>query len=132
LRRFSSAKNLFISAPGVYDADSPINCQIVDLQALIGANPAIKTSASPKLRKPGSAVTDQMKLGEASNTPSVQKRRAVERGRNISNLTVSLILSFVVTAAAQSERINQEGRILGAAPLITTSTVFSPLPLRFR
>jgi hypothetical protein len=30
LRRFSSAKKLLISAPGTYDADSPINPQDVD------------------------------------------------------------------------------------------------------
>jgi hypothetical protein len=53
------------------------------------------------------------------------KRKAVNRGRRISNATISLILSFVVTAAAQSERINQEGRILGPAPVVTTPTVFN-------
>src|SRR5436305_6231923 len=55
----------------------------------------------------------------------IQKRRAVDRGRRISNGTISLILSFVVTAAAQSERINQEGRILGPAPAVTTPTLFN-------
>src|SRR5205814_3293814 len=55
----------------------------------------------------------------------IQKRRAIERGRKISNATISLVLSFVVTAAAQSERINQEGRILGPAPVVTTPTLFN-------
>src|SRR5580698_6414380 len=64
-----------------------------------------------------------MKTGEA-NIP-IRKRTAIERGRAISNLTVSLILSCVVTAAAQSERINQEGRILGPAPAVTTPTLFN-------
>jgi hypothetical protein len=45
-----------------------------------------------------------METGEA-----IRKRKAVERGRQISNLTVSLVLSFVVTAAAQSERITNSG-----------------------
>src|SRR5438477_12742478 len=64
-----------------------------------------------------------MKSGEA--IIPIQKRRAIERGRKISNATISLVLSFVVTAAAQSERINQEGRILGPAPLVTTPTLFN-------
>src|SRR6476646_8938954 len=64
-----------------------------------------------------------MKSGEA--IIPIQKRRAVERGRKISNATVSLMLSFVVTAAAQAERINQEGRILGPAPVVTTPTLFN-------
>src|SRR5947209_16805673 len=51
--------------------------------------------------------------------------RRVHLGRRISNATVSTILSFVVTAAAQSERINQEGRILGPAPVVTTPTLFN-------
>ena len=66
-----------------------------------------------------------MKTGEATILRPTPKRRAVERGRRISNLAVSLILSCVVTAAAQSERINQEGRILGPAPLVTTPTLFN-------
>src|SRR5437879_7505201 len=64
-----------------------------------------------------------MKSGEA--IIPIQKRRAVECGRKISNATISLVLSFVVTAAAQSERINQEGRILGPAPVVTTPTLFN-------
>src|SRR2546421_10678213 len=64
-----------------------------------------------------------MKSGEA--IIPIQKRRGVERGRKISNATISLVLSFVVTAAAQSERINQEGRILGPAPVVTTPTLFN-------
>src|SRR5947209_1701325 len=64
-----------------------------------------------------------MKSGEA--IIPIQKRRAVERGRKISNATISLVLSFVVTAAAQSERINQEGRILGPPPAVTTPTLFN-------
>src|SRR4029077_9606548 len=56
---------------------------------------------------------------------SIQRRHVVERGRKISNLTVSLVLSCVVTAAAQSERINQEGRILGPAPAVTSPTLFN-------
>src|SRR5207245_8078700 len=55
----------------------------------------------------------------------IEKRRAVHLGRRISNASISLILSFVVTAAAQSERINQEGRILGPAPVVTTPTLFN-------
>src|SRR5205814_1715561 len=51
--------------------------------------------------------------------------RRVHLGRRISNATVSTILSFVVTAAAQSERINQEGRILGPAPVVTAATLFN-------
>src|SRR5207237_9510267 len=50
--------------------------------------------------------------------------RRVHLGRRITNATVSTILSFVVTAAAQSERINQEGRILGPVPMVTTPTLF--------
>src|SRR6266404_1906967 len=56
--------------------------------------------------------------------PIVALRR-VHLGRRISNATVSTILSFVVTAAAQSERINHEGRILGSAPLVMTPTLFN-------
>lgn len=63
-----------------------------------------------------------MKTGEVRR---VEKLKAVERGRKISNLTVSLILSCVVTAAAQSERINQDGRILGPAPVVTSPTLFN-------
>jgi outer membrane biosynthesis protein TonB len=48
----------------------------------------------------------------------------MKRGRQFSNATISLILSFVVTAAAQ-ERINHEGRILGPAPVVTTPTLFN-------
>src|SRR6266849_2294378 len=73
-----------------------------------------------------------MKTGEANAQRStsnaqrpIQNRRAVERSRRISNATISLVLSFVVTAAAQSERINQEGRILGPAPVVTTPTLFN-------
>jgi len=64
-----------------------------------------------------------MKSGEA--IIPIQKRRAVERGRKITNATVSVMLSFVVTAAAQSDRINQERRILGPAPVVTTLTLFN-------
>ena len=56
----------------------------------------------------------------------IQKRRAVERGRKISNATVSVMLSFVVTAAAQSDRINQGGRILEPAPVVTTPMLLNP------
>src|SRR5256714_9301048 len=73
-----------------------------------------------------------MKKGEANAHPRtlnfqrpIQKRRVVDLGRRISNTTVSIILSFVVTAAAQSERINQEGRILGPAAVVTTPTLFN-------
>src|SRR5436305_11794957 len=51
--------------------------------------------------------------------------RRVHLGRKISNAIVSTILSFVVTAAAQSVRINHEGRILGPAPVVTTPTLFN-------
>src|SRR6202007_1100446 len=55
-------------------------------------------------------VSDQrsqirMKTGEVR---PVEKLKAVQRGRKIRNLAISLIFSCVVTAAAQSERINQE------------------------
>jgi hypothetical protein len=70
-----------------------------------------------------SAVTAQMKKGEAKVTRAIHKRRAVERGRRICNATISLILRFVVTAAAQSERINQEGRILGPRPVVPMALV---------
>lgn len=63
-----------------------------------------------------------MRTGEAR---LIHKRKTIDRGRKISNATISLILSFVVTAAAQSERINQEGRILGLAPVVTTPTLFN-------
>ena len=63
-----------------------------------------------------------MDKGEAH---PIQKRRAVDRGRRISNAFISTVLSFVVTAAAQSERINQEGRILGPAPAVTAPTLFN-------
>src|SRR5437764_10337262 len=73
-----------------------------------------------------------MKTGEANaqrSTPNAQRpierRKAVDRGRRISNAFISTVLSFVVTAAAQSERINQEGRILGPAPVVTTPTLFN-------
>jgi len=71
-----------------------------------------------------------MNKGEASTQLSTlnsqhTKRQAVERGRKISNATTSLILSFAVTAAAQSDRINQEGRILGPAPVVTSPTLFN-------
>jgi hypothetical protein len=62
---------------------------------------------------------------EADIQRPIEKRRAIERGRKISNLAISLIVSCVVTAAAQSERINQEGRILGPAPVVTTPTLFN-------
>src|SRR6202023_1650257 len=55
----------------------------------------------------------------------IRALKAIERGRKISNLAASLILSCVVTAAAQSERINKEGRILGPAPIVTTPTLFN-------
>jgi hypothetical protein len=63
-----------------------------------------------------------MKTGEAR---PIEKLKAIQRGRKISNLTISLILSCIVTAAAQSERINQEGRILGPAPVVTSPTLFN-------
>src|SRR5215471_5063478 len=65
-----------------------------------------------------------MKTGEAGILRPIQKRKAIDRGRRISSATISLILSFVVTAAAQ-ERINQEGRILGPVPVVTTPTLFN-------
>jgi hypothetical protein len=65
-----------------------------------------------------------MKTGEAGILRPIQKRKAIDRGRRISNATISLILSFVVTAAAQ-ERINQEGRILGPAPVVATPILFN-------
>src|SRR5437660_3872936 len=55
----------------------------------------------------------------------IEKRRAVHLGRRISNTTISVVLSFVVTAAAQSEQISQDGRILGPAPVVTTPTLFN-------
>src|SRR5437660_6216657 len=55
----------------------------------------------------------------------IEKRRAVHLGRRISNTTISVVLSFVVTAAAQSEQISQDGRILGPAPVVTTRTLFN-------
>lgn len=70
----------------------------------------------------GQRLQIRMKTGEVR---PVEKLKAVQRGRQISNLTVSLILSCIVTAAAQSERINQEGRILGSAPVVTTPTLFN-------
>src|SRR5207237_8448155 len=85
-----------------------------------------------------SEITSQMKLGEANAERSepdwhltsnaqrpIQTRQAIDRGRRISNAFISTTLSFVVTAAAQSERINQEGRILGPAPVETTPTRFN-------
>src|SRR6202048_1889618 len=66
-----------------------------------------------------------METGEANFLSPIRARKAIERGRKISNLAVSLILSCVATAAAQSERINQEGRILGPAPVVTSSTLFN-------
>jgi len=66
-----------------------------------------------------------MRTGEANFLRPIRRRKSIERGRKISNLSVYLILSFVVTAAAQSERINQEGRILGPAPVVTTPTLFN-------
>ena len=66
-----------------------------------------------------------MESGEANGLRPIQKLKAVKRGRTISNATTTLILSFVVTAAAQSERINQEGRILGPAPVVATPTLFN-------
>src|ERR1700738_351177 len=66
-----------------------------------------------------------MKTGEADFLSPIRGLKAIERGRKISNLAVSLILSCVGTAAAQSERINQEGRILGPAPVVTTPTLFN-------
>src|SRR5881227_2541791 len=51
--------------------------------------------------------------------------RRVHLGRKITHHTVSTILSFFVTAAAQSERINHEGRILGPVPIVTTPTLFN-------
>ena len=61
-----------------------------------------------------------MKTGEAIF--SFRQRKAIDRGRKISNATISLILSFVVTAAAQSERINTEGRILGPTPVHSSNS----------
>src|SRR5947209_4187562 len=72
----------------------------------------------------GSSLTNQMKKREANFLRPIRARKAVERGRKISNATISLILSCVVTAAAQ-ERINQEGRILGSMPVVTTPTLFN-------
>src|SRR2546430_1466235 len=72
-----------------------------------------------------SEIRRQMKSGEAYMQRPIKRRKAVERGRKISNATISLVLSFIVTAAAQSERINQEGRILGPAPVVTTPTLFN-------
>jgi len=66
-----------------------------------------------------------MKTGEANVLRPIRQRKAIERGRKISNLTISLILSCIVTAAAQSERINQEGLILGPVPVVTTPILFN-------
>src|ERR1700730_4608110 len=66
-----------------------------------------------------------MTAGEANFLSPIQARKAIERGRKISNLAVSLILSCVVTAAAQSERINQEGRILRPEPAASWPRLFN-------
>jgi hypothetical protein len=60
-----------------------------------------------------------MKTGEA-----IHRRRAVERGRKFSALVSNLVFAAVVTASG-GERINQEGRILGPAPVVTTPTLFN-------
>src|SRR5690242_19186844 len=70
-----------------------------------------------------SGITNQMETGEGR---PIHKRRAIERGRKISNATISLILSFVVTAAAQSERTNQGVRMLEPPP-VTTPLTSSPM-----
>jgi hypothetical protein len=57
---------------------------------------------------------------EANIQRPIEKLKAIERGRRISNLTVSLILSCVVTAAAQSEGFNKEGRMPGPAPVVAS------------
>lgn len=51
-----------------------------------------------------------MESGEANGLRPIQKLKAVKRGRKISTATTTLILSFVVTAAAQSERIADQVR----------------------
>src|SRR6476620_5450544 len=62
-----------------------------------------------------------MLLGEARQ---IQKRTALDRSRRISSAIVSLVLSFIVTESG-GERINQEGRILGPLPVVTTPTLFN-------
>src|SRR5690348_3498381 len=78
-----------------------------------GANPAIKT------------VLLRIQSLDIRRQQSALHRRAIQRGRRISKLSISLIISCIVTAAAQSERINQEGRILGPAPVVTSPTLFN-------
>jgi hypothetical protein len=39
--------------------------------------------------------------------------------------SASLASLLICTSAARAERINQEGRILGLAPLVTTPTLFN-------
>ena len=54
----------------------------------------------------------------------IRKRTALDRSRRISNSIIFLVLSFVVSESG-GERINQEGRILGPAPVVTTPTLFN-------
>jgi hypothetical protein len=53
----------------------------------------------------------------------IGKRGAIDRGRRISSALTATILNFVVTASG-GQRINQEGRILGPAPVVTAPTLF--------
>src|SRR5437660_3945881 len=46
-------------------------------------------------------------------------------GKLSAQCVVFVATSIITPAAAQSERINQEGRILGPAPAVTTSTLFN-------
>src|SRR5216110_3360217 len=94
---------------------------LVPVQILLIKRPLLQSS--PTSQSDIRNMTD--KEPEKCIESVIGKMRRVHLGRRISNAAVSTVLSFVVTAAAQSERINQEGRILGPAPAVTTPTLFN-------
>jgi len=52
----------------------------------------------------------------------IQKRRLLVLGRRFSAVVFNLIFGAIATAAAQSERINQEAGILGPPPVVTIAS----------
>ena len=46
-------------------------------------------------------------------------------GHSIGTAVLAILLASAFASTTRAERINQEGRILGAEPVVTTSTLFN-------
>ena len=72
----------------------------------------------------GEFETENVQRATSNAQRPVARRGAVHNGRKISQIAFAIIFGAAVTVS-RAERINQEGRILGPAPVVTTPTLFN-------